>query len=197
MGKLIFRWGAMGAAKSSGLLHAAYNYRERGIPVDLYKPAIDTRDEEGFITSRIGLRAPCELIQPDTDFSYLYVVEKVIPKFIFIDEAQFLTTEQVVELRELVDTFDTTVICYGLRTDFRRQPFPASALLLSLADKMEEIPTTCWCGVKAKCVLRLGNDGSVLTDGPQVLVGGNDRYVSVCFKHWLFKQLGESDEVSS
>lgn len=188
---LLFRYGSMGSSKSSGLLQTAYNYRERGMKVDIYKPIIDTRDEKGKVVSRIGLSGDCIMLDKNTSFLTDLYKDQSYPKVILIDEAQFLEPFQVYELRSLVDFHNLTVICYGLRTDFRREAFPASAILLAIADKLEELPTICWCGVKARFVLRLDENGKVMVVGPQVLVGGNERYVSVCSKHWALQQPNE------
>ncbi len=188
MSALVFRFGAMNSAKSSNLLQTAYNYRERGMSVHVYKPTVDTRDKVGKVVSRIGLEGICVMLGKNDSFLNDIYKDRNYPKVILVDEAQFLEPFHIYELRSLVDLYDVTVLCYGLRTDFQRNTFPASAVLLAIADKLEEIPTICWCGVKARFVLRLDGEGNVIVVGPQVLVGGNDQYVSVCSKHWALQQ---------
>lgn len=188
MSNLVFRYGSMNSSKSSNLLQTAYNYRERGMTVDIFKPAIDTRDEKGKVSSRIGLSGDCVILDKNTSFLTDIYKDRQYPKVILVDEAQFLEPFHVYELRSLVDLNDVTVLCYGLRTDFQREAFPASAVLLAVADKLEEVPTVCWCGKKARFVLRLNDKGDVMVVGPQVQIGGNDTYISVCSKHWALQQ---------
>lgn len=188
MSNLVFRYGSMNSSKSSNLLQTAYNYRERGMTVDIFKPAIDTRDEKGKVSSRIGLSGDCVILDKNTSFLTDIYKDRQYPKVILVDEAQFLEPFHVYELRSLVDLNDVTVLCYGLRTDFQREAFPASAVLLAVADKLEEVPTVCWCGKKARFVLRLNDKGEVMVVGPQVQIGGNDTYISVCSKHWALQQ---------
>lgn len=188
MSNLVYRFGAMNSSKSSNLLQTAYNYRERGMEVDIFKPAIDTRDGKGKVSSRIGLSGDCVMLDKNTSFLTDIYKDRQYPKVILVDEAQFLEPFHVYELRSLVDLNDVTVLCYGLRTDFQREAFPASAILLAIADKLEEIPTVCWCGKKARFVLRLNDKGEVVIVGPQVQIGGNDTYISVCSKHWALQQ---------
>lgn len=188
MSNLVFRYGSMNSSKSSNLLQTAYNYRERGMEVDIFKPAIDTRDEKGKVSSRIGLSGDCVILNKNTSFLTDIYKDRKYPKVILVDEAQFLEPFHVYELRSLVDLNDVTVLCYGLRTDFQREAFPASAVLLAVADKLEEVPTVCWCGKKARFVLRLNDKGDVVVVGPQVQIGGNDTYISVCSKHWALQQ---------
>lgn len=188
MSNLVFRYGSMNSSKSSNLLQTAYNYRERGMTVDIFKPAIDTRDEKGKVSSRIGLSGDCVILDKNTSFLTDIYKDRQYPKVILVDEAQFLEPFHVYELRSLVDLNDVTVLCYGLRTDFQREAFPASAILLAVADKLEEVPTVCWCGKKARFVLRLNDKGEVMVVGPQVQIGGNDTYISVCSKHWALQQ---------
>lgn len=188
MSALVFRYSAMNASKSSNLLQTAYNYRERGMSVHVYKPAIDTRDKVGKVVSRIGLEGDCTMLGKDDSFLTDIYIDRDYPKVILVDEAQFLEPFHIYELRSLVDLYDVTVLCYGLRTDFQREAFPASAILLAIADKLEEVPTVCWCGKKARFVLRLDSEGNVVVVGPQVQIGGNDSYISVCSKHWALQQ---------
>lgn len=183
MASLIYVYAAMNSGKSSQALQVAFNYKERGMNVVMMKPAIDTRDGE-CISSRIGLSAPCLMIDKDTDL-YKMVAENCIDETacVIVDEAQFLSEEQVKQLTCVVDIFRLPVMCYGLRTDFQGKLFPGSAALFEHADEIRELRTICWCGKKATHVLRL-NDGQVVREGAQVQIGGNDSYVSVCRRHW-------------
>lgn len=184
MAKFYFKYGSMSSGKSTLLLQAAHNYRERNMVVDIFKSVIDTRDGASNVVSRIGLSAPSYAVDKDFSFSDYYA-EGDLPDCVLVDEVQFLSTGQVYELRELVDSYDVPVICYGLRTDFKRHLFPASGVLLGIADTLEEIKTVCHCGKSAKFVLRLDASGAVVKEGGQIHVGGNESYVSVCSKHWL------------
>lgn len=189
MAKLWFRYATMNSGKSTYLLQAAYNYYERGMTVDIFKPAIDTREERFVVRSRIGLEKPAIPVGDKFSFFAYYGLqgEKFkkadLPSAIFVDEAQFLEPFQVHELRSLVND-GTPVVCYGLRTDFQQNLFPGSRTLLALADELRESTSMCWCGDSAKFVLRLDSEGKVQTVGPQVLIGGNESYVPVCGKHW-------------
>lgn len=180
MAKLYFRYGAMGSSKTANALMVAYNYRERGQRALLVKPSIDNRDGEGTMASRIGLSQPCISVDrlmgmpPDEVRSYDCVI---------VDEAQFCTKEQVERLTDIVDVDGVPVIAYGLRTDFQRNLFPGSLWLLAWADVIEEVKTVCWCGKAATCVARFDEDGTMLTEGSQVVIGGNDSYTSVCRIH--------------
>ena len=180
MAKLVFRYGAMGSSKTANALMTAYNYRERGKRVLLAKPSIDTRDGAGVMTSRIGLSAPCisveELRTRDEDELRSY-------DCIIVDEAQFCTKADVAFFCEVADDLDVSVICYGLRSDFRREPFEGSLWLLVWADVIEEVTCVCWCGSDASCVARIGADGEMVTEGDQVQIGGNDTYTSLCRRH--------------
>jgi thymidine kinase len=189
MAKLFFRYGAMNAGKSTQLLQAAHNYEERHQTCMVFKPATDNREGHDVIAPRIGglKRVVDGLIQNDGDF--LSILENRIsagyprPNCILVDEAQFLTRSQVDELCRIVDDYNIPVLCYGLRADFRGELFPGSAALMALADSIEELKTICWCGKKATVNARLLN-GNVQYDGPQVLIGGNETYTSLCRKHW-------------
>lgn len=186
MAKLYFHYSAMNAGKSTLLLQAAYNYRERGMRVALFTAALDDRAGRGRIASRIGLGADAELFAADTDL--LGAVESLSANAplhcVFVDEAQFLTEDQVWQLARVADRLGVPVMCYGLRTDFRGELFPGSKGLLALADTLREVRTICRCGRKATMVVRLGADGKVLHDGDQIFIGGEDRYVSLCRRHW-------------
>ena len=186
MAKLYFHYSAMNAGKSTLLLQAAYNYRERGMRVALFTAALDDRAGKGRIASRIGLGADAELFAADTDlFAVVESLSSNAPLHcVFVDEAQFLTDKQVWQLARVVDRLSVPIMCYGLRTDFRGELFPGSKALLALADTLREVRTICRCGRKATMVVRLGADGKVLLDGDQVVIGGEDKYVSLCRRHW-------------
>jgi thymidine kinase len=182
-----FRYGAMNAGKSIQVLTVRYNYYERHQSVFLFKPSVDTREGANLIKARIGLEAPVdELIKPDTDIEAMVarlVAEKGKPACLLVDEAQFLTRRQVEQFCDLTDGMGIPVMAFGLRADFRGELFPGSAALLALADRIEELKTICWCGKKATMNARIV-DGKVIMEGPQVLIGGNESYTSLCRKHW-------------
>ena len=186
MAKLHFHYSTMNAGKSTLLLQAAHNYNERGMQTYLLTAALDDRVGEGSIGSRIGLSRPADVFGPDSDLSAM--IETRLARgpiaCIFVDEAQFLSRDQVWQLARVVDDLHVPVMAYGLRVDFRGELFPGSAALLALADVMREVRTICHCGRKATMVVRQGPDGVVLTDGAQVQIGGNETYVSLCRKHW-------------
>lgn len=186
MAKLYFHYSTMNAGKSTVLLQAAYNYRERGMQVYLLTAKLDDRAGKGRIASRIGIGDDADMFAPDDDL-FARVQARLAERpcaCIFIDEAQFLTAAQVWQLARAVDDLGVPVMCYGLRVDFRGELFPGSAALLALADEMREVRTICHCGKKATMVVRMGDDGKALQDGAQVQVGGNETYVSLCRRHW-------------
>ncbi len=176
----------MNAGKTTALLQAAYNYEERKMRVLTLKPKIDDRESTSKIVSRIGLSRDTSLFEPSCNLYYL--TEQIPiderPHVVLVDEAQFLTKEQVIELGDIVDTLDIPVLCYGLRTDFMGDLFEGSAALLAEADKLISLKTVCHCGKAAHRVLRIDADGGIVRVGQSVEIGGNDRYVSVCRKHW-------------
>lgn len=185
MAKLYFSYAAMNAGKSTLLLQAAYNYRERGMDVLLLTSALYKDDDGGHISSRIGISADATLYTAETDILAL-VRERVAQHqidAIFVDEAQFLTKEQVWQLARVADHINVPVLTYGLRTDFRGELFEGSATLLAIADAIREVRTICECGRKATMVVRLGPDGKALTEGDQVSIG-KSTYVSLCRRHW-------------
>lgn len=185
MAKLYFRYGAMGSSKSAQALITKFNYEEKEMRVWLLKPAVDTRDGVGVVTSRIGLSQPADVITADMDlFSIFQEREREFYDVIIADEAQFFTPVQIEQLRDIVDLYNVPVFCYGLRTDFRTQLFPGSKRLLELADSISELKTVCACGGKAIVNARLDKDGTILTQGAQVMLGGNERYVPMCYKCW-------------
>lgn len=188
MAKLYFYFAAMNAGKSTLLLQASYNYRERGMSTLLFTPAIDDRYQSGIIHSRIGLSEQA-LIFNAQDNLYLNVIKQEQNyACILIDEAQFLTRAQVHQLTEITDILDIPVLAYGLRTDFRGELFEGSQYLLAWADELVEIKTICHCGRKATMILRLNEYGDAITEGEQVLIGGNNLYSSTCRKHFKARQ---------
>ncbi len=186
MAKLYFSYSAMNAGKSTILLQASHNYRERGMKTLLLTAAFDDRAGKGRIGSRIGLDADALTFAADTDIEQLTrcAHEQQPLDCLLVDEAQFLSVEQVWQLTVLVDQLNIPVMCYGLRTDFRGQLFPGSAVLLAVADNLREIRTICHCGRKATMVIRQTETGETVTDGAQIEIGGNDKYVSLCRTHW-------------
>ena len=186
MAKLYFHYSTMNAGKSTLLLQASYNYRERGMQTYLLTAEFDGRAGEAVIGSRIGISAKADTYNPSSDlFEMLNRRQKKGPvACVFIDEAQFLTKEQVWQLARAVDDLKLPVMCYGLRVDFRGELFPGSAALLALADEMREARTICFCGKKATMVVRQDENGNAVADGEQVQIGGNETYVSLCRKHW-------------
>lgn len=186
MAKLYFHYSTMNAGKSTLLLQASYNYAERGMQTYLLTANFDDRAGTGKIGSRIGIGADADTFASKTDlFSKIQERLNAGPcACVFIDEAQFLSPDQVWELARAVDDLKVPVMCYGLRVDFQGKLFPGSAALLALADEMREIRTICHCGKKATMVVRQDEHGNVLKDGAQVQVGGNETYVSLCRVHW-------------
>ncbi|MCM8556288.1 thymidine kinase [Sphingomicrobium sediminis] len=194
MAKLYFYYAAMNAGKSTTLLQADFNYRERGMETMLWTSAMDTREGHGRIGSRIGLEAKAFAFSDDASILATVMRERLTRKIdcLLVDEAQFLTQRHVLELVEIVDSLDIPVLCYGLRSDFQGRLFPGSAGLLALADKLVELKAVCECGAKATMNLRITEDGRAVQDGPQAEVGGNDRYVALCRKHF-FERLREAN----
>ncbi|MBQ7692183.1 MAG: thymidine kinase [Oscillospiraceae bacterium] len=183
MAKLYFKYGAMGSSKSAQALITKFNYEELGMTVWLIKPSIDTRDGANIIKSRIGLSAEAQVITPEEDIAAAYHAAGR-HDVIIADEAQFFTPAQIDGLRELVDEEDLPVLCFGLRTDFLTHFFPGAQRLMELADSLTEIKTVCACGRKATVNARIDGRGRIVTEGSQVLLGGNDSYVAMCHKCW-------------
>ena len=186
MAKLYFHFSTMNAGKSTLLLQASHNYREGGMTTYLITAQLDSRAGQARIASRIGIGEPADTFAPAED-----LLAKLTARFakgrvdcVFIDEAQFLTKDQVWQLARAVDDLGVPVMCYGLRVDFQGNLFPGSAALLAWADEMREVRTICHCGKKATMVIRRGPDGRALRDGDQVQIGGNETYVSLCRRHW-------------
>lgn len=186
MAQLYFYYSAMNAGKSTALLQSSYNYQERGMRTIVYTAEIDDRFGAGKVSSRIGLSSPAKLFNQGTDLRKEIGAEHLREPIhcVLIDESQFLTREQVYALSDVVDDLDIPVLCYGLRTDFRGELFTGSQYLLALSDKLVELKTICFCGRKASMVLRLDQQGRPYNEGEQVVIGGNERYVSVCRKHY-------------
>lgn len=186
MAKLYFHYSTMNAGKSTVLLQAAHNYVERGMVPYLLTAQFDGRAGEGRIASRIGIGKKADTYSPGEDlFTKLEQRLDDSPcACVFVDEAQFLETEQVWQLARAVDDLHVPIMCFGLRVDFRGELFPGSATLLALADEMREVRTICHCGKKATMVVRMDDSGVVLKDGAQVQIGGNETYVSLCRRHW-------------
>ena len=186
MAKLYFHYSTMNAGKSTILLQASYNYRERGMGTYLLTARLDNRAGEARIASRIGIDDVADTFEAGEDlFAKIKARLAAGPcACVFIDEAQFLEKEQVWQLARAVDDLGVPIMCYGLRVDFQGELFPGSAALLALADEMREARTICHCGKKATMVVRQDSDGKVLLDGDQVQIGGNESYVSLCRKHW-------------
>lgn len=188
MAKVYFYYSAMNAGKSTILLQANYNYKERGMSTLLYSPSIDDRFGVGKVTSRIGLTADSRQITKD--FNIYTDVNDALqqdPKLacVLIDEAQFLSKQQVLQLCDIADRLSVPVLCYGLRSDFRNEPFEGSLYLLTLADNLIEVKTVCHCGRKATMNMRVDEKGNKVTEGEQIAIGGNDLYIATCRRHFF------------
>ncbi len=194
MAKLYFKYGAMGSSKSAQALITKFNYEEKGMSVWLIKPGTDTRDGANMIHSRIGLESKAYNIVPEVNIIDEY---HNAGKYdvIIADEAQFLTPEQIDQLRTLVDDENLPVLCFGLRTDFLTHFFPGSMRLMELADSITEIKTICSCGRKATVNARFNEQGKIITEGEQVVLGGNDRYTAMCHKCWMDKIKSQSQNM--
>ena len=185
MAKLYFKYGAMGSSKTAQALITKYNYEENDMNVWLIKPSADTRDGVGLIRSRIGLEAECEVIAPDVDVFARFLGSQICrTDVIIVDECQFMTPRQIEQLRDIVNEHNIPVLCFGLRTDFQTKLFPGSRRLMELADVIEEIKTMCDCGCKATVNARI-NDGYIVTEGAQVVLGGNDCYIAMCHRCYV------------
>lgn len=184
MAKLYFKYGPMGSSKTAQALITKYNYEEKGLTVWLLKPSADKRDGEVILKSRIGLEAPAQVISPGDDIYKLFRLREKTD-VIVVDECQFLPPEQIDQLRDIVDIERIPVLCFGLRTDFRSTLFDGSRRLFEVADNFDEIKTICDCGAKATNTARVDADGYVVTEGAQLLLGGNDRYIAMCHRCWM------------
>ena len=187
MAQLYFEYGAMGSSKTANALMAHFNYQERGQEALLVKPQLDQRDGDHIVRSRIGLTNPCIYFH-----EMLAMPDAALQQYacIIVDEAQFLTKDEVRYLVHLVDDCGIPVMCYGLRADFKGDLFEGSRELLIMADKLEEVKTICWCGKKATFNARFDAQGRVLKEGAQVVLGANDQYIGLCRRHWMANDLG-------
>ena len=187
MAKLYFYYASVNAGKSSTLLQAAFNYAERGMRAMLWTAAFDDRYGAGQITSRIGLKAPAHLFEPETDIFAAVALDLASAPLdcVLVDEAQFLTKTQVFQCARICDELRIPVLCYGLRTDFQAELFPGSAQLLAIADHLVELKAVCECGAKATMNLRVDAAGHAVKQGAQTEIGGNDRYIALCRKHFM------------
>ena len=183
MAKLYFKYGAMGSSKTANALITKFNYEERGMRVWLIKPSVDVRDGADVVQSRIGLHAQADAITPDMDLFEEFSRKKNC-HVVIADECQFFTPAQIDQLRKIVDLLDIPVLCYGLRTDFLTHLFEGSRRLFEVADSVQEIKTICACGKKAIVNARIDGDGRVVTEGGQILIGGNDSYIAMCHNCW-------------
>lgn len=186
MAKLYFKYGAMGSSKTAQALITKYNYEENGLKVWLIKPSADIRDGQDILRSRIGLEAKVEIMSASADIYAAFQNTQIgICDVIITDECQFFTPAQIDQLRSIVNDYNVPVMCFGLRTDFLCSLFPGSRRLMEVADTIQEIKTICDCGAKATVNARIDKDGLIVTQGQQVLLGGNDSYIAMCHKCWV------------
>ena len=186
MAKLYFKYGAMGSSKTAQALITKYNYEENGMNVWLIKPSADTRDGQQILRSRIGLEAVVEVVPPERDVYQLYLeTQEGKCDAIIVDECQFLTEPQIDQLRSVVNDFNVPVMCFGLRTDFQTRLFPGSRRLMEVSDTIQEIKTMCDCGAKATVNARIDGNGHIVTEGAQVVLGGNDSYIAMCHRCYI------------
>ncbi len=192
MAQLYYRYSTMNAGKSIELIKVAYNYEERGKRVLVLVPGVDDRFGKGVVSSRIGVSREAIIVNDDTNLLKLFMEENAEEKIdcVLVDECQFLRKHHVQELVEIVDSYDTPVLAYGLKNDFRNELFEGSYYMLVYADKIEEIKTICWCGRKATMVARIV-DGKFVKTGEQIVIGGNDMYISLCRKHYNDGRVGD------
>jgi len=195
-GKLYFRYGTMGSAKTALLLTTAYNFEERKMSYICMKPYVDNREKKNVIRSRIGIERECHWIYPDTDLyqfaQELFEKAMEVTDWFLVDEAQFLTATQVDQLSRIVDDYGSNVICYGLRTDFKTRLFEGSRRLFEIADTIDEIKSTCTCGHKTIVNARIDSNGDFVEDGAQVEIGGDERYIAVCRKCWRNRRIEQA-----
>lgn len=186
MAKLYFKYGAMGSSKTAQALITKYNYEENDLQVWLVKPSADSRDGQDILRSRIGLEAKVQVIPPEMNVYEEFCRERAGRcDVIIVDECQFMTSEQIDQLRAIVNDYEIPVMCFGLRTDFLTKLFPGSMRLMEVADNIEEIKTICDCGAKATVNARIDGDGYIVTEGAQVFLGGNDSYIAMCHRCWI------------
>ena len=184
----------MGSSKSANALMARFNYEERGQKALMVKPRLDARDGDHMVYSRIGLKYPCVYFDEMREMTAMELQQNAC---VIVDEAQFLTKEEVMYLVSVVDDLDIPVMCYGLRADFKGDLFPGSYQLLVMADKIEEVKTICWCGKKATFNARFDENGKVLKEGEQVVLGANDKYIGLCRRHWMEGNLGPDFDLAA
>ena len=182
MAKLYFKYGAMGSSKTAQALITKFNYEERGMKVWLIKPDLDDRDGAVILRSRIGLEAECATISPNDDIYEMFLRDENRADVIITDECQFFAPENIDQMRRIVDELGVPVLCFGLRTDFLTKLFPGSMRLFELADSISEIKTICSCGKKASVNARIDENGNIVTEGSQVMLGGNDSYIAMCHR---------------
>ena len=186
MAKLYFKYGAMGSSKTAQALITKYNYEENDMKVWLIKPSADTRDGRAILRSRIGLEAEVEVMTPETDIAGRFgEIAHERYNAVIVDECQFLTEQQIDQLRSIVNDYGVPVMCFGLRTDFQTKLFPGSRRLMEVADTIQEIKTMCDCGAKATVNARIDGTGHIVTEGAQVVLGGNDSYIAMCHKCYV------------
>ncbi len=194
MAKLYFKYGAMGSSKTAQALITKFNYEERGMKVWLIKPSIDDRDGAATIKSRVGLTEECTAVDKKDNLFEIFTNERIEADVVIADECQFFTTEQIDSLRKIVDEYDVPVLCFGLRTDFLSHLFEGSRRLFEVADSIAEIKTICECGSKATINARLDGEGRVVTEGSQVMIGGNESYIAMCHRCWKKKIARQNSE---
>lgn len=187
MAKLKFFYGTMGSAKTANALMTKFNFEEKGYKVLLLKPSIDNRDGENIIKSRIGLQAEAVVIKPNKSLFDLIMIDNKGYNFIIVDEAQFLSYANVEDLKSIVDTYRIPVFCYGLRGDFQSNLFEGSKRLFEIADSISEIKSVCKCGINKAIINARVNNGKIVYDGDQIDIGGNDKYVGMCYNCWVDK----------
>ncbi|MBH1941403.1 thymidine kinase [Mobilitalea sibirica] len=192
MAKLYFKYGVMGSSKTAQALITKFNYEERGMKVWLIKPQIDSRDGEGIIKSRIGLSSKAYVLHFKENVYDTYKELSEPVDVIIVDECQFMSEDQVNQLSMIVIDYKIPVLCFGLRTDFRTKMFPGSKRLLEIADSITEIKTICSCGKKATVNVRMDENGKIITEGEQILIGGNDRYTPMCYQCFIEGQKNQS-----
>ena len=186
MAKLYFKYGAMGSSKTAQALITRYNYEENDMRTWLIKPSADTRDGRAILRSRIGLEAEVEVMTPETDIAGRFgEIAHERYNAVIVDECQFLTEQQIDQLRSIVNDYGVPVMCFGLRTDFQTRLFPGSRRLMEVADTIQEIKTMCDCGAKATVNARIDGEGHIVTEGAQVVLGGNDSYIAMCHKCYV------------
>lgn len=195
MAKLYFKFGAMGCSKTAQALITKFNYEERNMKVLLLKPAIDNRDGANIVKSRIGLKNEAVTVGADENVYEKYINEYSDCNVIIVDECQFLTPEQVDQLSDIVINRNIPVLCFGLSTDFTTHLFPGSKRLFEIAESITEIKSVCTCGAKATVNARIDENGRIVTEGSQVCIGGNDRYVAMCRRCWLKRRAKENGQV--